>query len=266
MVDPDWHALARRGVMAVDVALTKTNFLRQSGVRAESARIAQLRRALYQPLHGRAIRSRQEVTAVANQVARLASRHAGLRPTATLLEFTAAAAGGLDNYSAFLSGDQLKEIYSQIEGNFVGLGVELKGRDSVGLEIVHVIPDSPAARANIQAGDLITEIDGHSISKMSVDQAAGLLTGEEGSLVRVRVVPPHVVAKGEVVAASTQAARSPFDATIRREHVEVPSLEGIDIVDPAYGLPMSACRCFRSRLAATWNRRCGICTPKGCGA
>ena len=49
-----------------------------------------------------------------------------LPPTATLLEFVAAAANGLDDYSAYLTADQLREVYEQIEGNFVGLGVELK--------------------------------------------------------------------------------------------------------------------------------------------
>ena len=59
------------------------------------------------------------------------------------MEFTSASAGGLDHYSSFLTADQLRDIYSQIEGNFVGLGVELKA-DKGDLQIVHVIPHSPA--------------------------------------------------------------------------------------------------------------------------
>ena len=61
-----------------------------------------------------------------------------------------AAAEGLDDYSSFLTADQLREVYSQIEGNFVGLGVELKAENGA-LLIVHVIPGSPAERAGIVA-------------------------------------------------------------------------------------------------------------------
>jgi len=235
VVDPPWQGLAKRGVASLDVALTKTSFLRHNGIRADAARLKAVRKAIYQPLRNRQVTSREDALAVSQQVAQIAAQHVGLSPTATALEFTASAAGGLDHYSSFLSGDQLKEIYSQIEGNFVGLGVELKSADA-GLEIVHVIPGSPAERAGIEAGDIITRIDGQSIASMSTDEAAGLLTGEEGTQVAVRVVPPHSVAKVASTSAGAPATRQPFDTTVRREHVEVPSLEGIDIIDSASGV------------------------------
>ncbi len=235
VVNPPWVGLAQRGVQSVDVALTKTTFLRHNGVRAEAARINQVRQAIYGPLRSSQINSREHVLAVQNQVAQIASQSLGLSATAVAMEFTAAAAGGLDNYSAFLSGDQLKEIYSQIEGNFVGLGVELKSGPEGGLEIVSVIPGSPAERANIHAGDLITEIDGQSIRDMSTDEAASLLTGEEGTAVRVHVLPVHAVAKANR-SLSAPTTRQEFDVDVRREHVDVPSLEKVSIVDAAYGV------------------------------
>ena len=76
--------------------------------------------------------------AVAGAVARHAQARVGLAPTATYLEFAAAAAGGLDNYSAFLTPGQLKDIFSQIEGNFVGMGVELKAVDgTIRVRVLH---------------------------------------------------------------------------------------------------------------------------------
>ena len=45
---------------------------------------------------------------------------------AVILEFVSGAAAALDEYSGFLTGGQMDELFSQIEGNFVGLGVELK--------------------------------------------------------------------------------------------------------------------------------------------
>jgi len=252
VVDPPWQSLAERGVAAVDVALTKTAFLRHNGVRASKQRLAQLRQAIYQPLRNREFRSRQEVAAVAQQVGRIAAQQVGLRPTATALEFTAAAAGGLDRYSSFLTGIQLKDIYSQIEGNFVGLGVELKAADS-GLEIIHVIPESPAERAKIESGDVITDIDGRSIARMSTDEAAALLTGEEGTYVRVRIVPPRTFAKPNTItlaADTTPAQREPWEVRIRREHVDVPSLEDVGILDAAYGIAYVKIPVFQKTTAS----------------
>ncbi|MCO6042911.1 S41 family peptidase [Aeoliella sp. ICT_H6.2] len=223
---PPWSVLAKRGVQSVDVALTKTNFLRHNGIKADSATVLQTRRAIYAPLRNRQVTSREAAVAVEQQVAQIASQQLGLSRTAVALEFTASAAGSLDHYSAFLSGDQLREIYSQIEGNFVGLGVELKASPEGGLEIVSVIPNSPAERANIQAGDVITMIDNKNITTMSTDEAAGMLTGEEGSFVRVHVVPSK----------TNGLARPAFDVDVRREHVDVPSLEGVEIVDASYGV------------------------------
>ena len=49
-----------------------------------------------------------------------------MSPTAVVLEYLCGATNSLDAYSSYLTPDQLAEVYSQIEGNFVGLGVELK--------------------------------------------------------------------------------------------------------------------------------------------
>jgi carboxyl-terminal processing protease len=217
---PPWQDICRRGATAMDIALSNEDFLRNQGIRVRGQQIEQLRTELKQ-LPGRyAIRSARDAAAIASQEARIAKQRIGLSETATLLEFTSAAAGGLDHYSAFLTADQLRDIYSQIEGNFVGLGVELKA-DSGALLIVDVIPRSPAEQAGIRDGDRITAVDGQPTHSLSTDEAASLLTGEEGSMVRVTVVSPG------------QGAR---DVRVRRASVEVPSLEDVKILDPATGV------------------------------
>ena len=91
--------------------------------------------------------------------AQMAQLHLTMKPAATMMEFTAAMLGGLDEYSSFLSSGQLNDLYSQIEGNFVGLGVELKAADGA-LLIVNVIHNSPAERAGIKPGDKIVSVGG----------------------------------------------------------------------------------------------------------
>src|SRR5205807_583685 len=113
-----------------------------------------------------------------------------------VLEYTSGAAGGLDEYSTFLTADQLNDLYSQIEGNFVGLGVELKAADNA-LLIVNVIHGSPADRGGIKAGDRLTAVAGKATRELTTDQAAELLQGQEGSTVELMAVtgnqPPRQV-------------------------------------------------------------------------
>src|SRR5262249_28314787 len=151
---------------AMDIALVDKNYLTTNNVRATSAQVDQLRGRIQQLVTSSPVATKSDAVNLANQVAMLASRSIGLSQTATFLEFTSPAAGGLDLYPAFLLPDQLRDIYSQIEGNFVGLGVELKA-DKGDLLIVHVTPHSPAEQAGIQANDRITAVDGQETKTLS---------------------------------------------------------------------------------------------------
>lgn len=214
---PPWQNLAARGATAIELALAEPEFCTANNVTLSAEQLARLRRDLYQLISGRPVAGPDDLAQLAAEAARLIESCCGLRQSATLLEFTTAAAGGLDEYSAYLTADQLRDVYSQIEGNFVGLGVELKA-DRGALLIVHVIPGSPAERAGIVDGDRIVAVDGRTTAELSTDEAAAMLSGEEGSSVRV--------------VAETQGQRR--ELVVRREHVEVPSLEDVRIVDAAF--------------------------------
>jgi carboxyl-terminal processing protease len=215
--EPPWQDIAQRGAAAMDIALADETFLRNHGISVRGAQIDQLRSEVLQTPGRYRIASARDASAVASQIAKVAYQRVGLSETASLLEFTSAAAGGLDHYSAFLTADQLRDIYSQIEGNFVGLGVELKA-DQGTLQIVHVIPHSPAEQSGIHDGDRITAVDGQATKTLSTDEAASMLTGAEGSTVRVMV---------------NTAGQAPHEVTVRRASVDVPSLENVQILDPA---------------------------------
>ncbi len=220
---PAWRSLISRGTRALDIALADAEFRKVNQLRISADQLARLRQDLYQRLgqhSARRLASARDAVNVASDMARLVQARTGLPQTATILEFVSAAANGLDDYSAYLTADQLREVYEQIEGNFVGLGVELKA-EAGALLIVHVIPGSPAERAGIVANDRIVAVDGKSTADLSTDEAAAMLTGAEGSWVQVT--------------AYTQG-QQPRVLNIRREHVEVPSLEDVKIVDNDYGI------------------------------
>ena len=220
---PPWQRLAVRGVTAVNVALGDEKFLAANGVEPVAEQLGLMQQDLSELLARRVMTGPDDVAALAAEAARIVQSRSGLSPTASLLEFVSSAAGGLDEYSAYLTSDQLRDVYSQIEGNFVGLGVELKA-DRGALLIVHVIPGSPAERAGIRDGDRIVAVDGRSTADLSTDEAAALLTGAEGSTVRVT---------------TRTAGQADRELSVRREHIEVPSLENANIVDAAFAAAMS---------------------------
>ena len=233
VLNPPWRKLGVRGASAIDLALTDKNFLTANRLQLSPDQLGALRKEIYQLLSSRTLQSSRDLIAFASDVARLNEVRAGLTPTATILEFITAAAEGLDDYSSFLTADQLREVYSQIEGNFVGLGVELKAENGA-LLIVHVIPGSPAERAGILDQDRIVAVDGKSTAELSTDEAASMLTGAEGTYVRVTIY---------------SANTEPRVLNIRREHVDVPSLENAKIVDSDFGIAYVRIPAFQKTTA-----------------
>ncbi|HEX5447265.1 MAG TPA: S41 family peptidase [Pirellulales bacterium] len=227
--NPNWRRLADSGITELEVALADPLFLEANLPQAPKARVERFRHDLRSRVGAQKIDNRHAAVEVAGRAARLCRAELGLAESATIHEFICGAANALDPYSAFLTASQLNEVYSQIEGNFVGLGVELKS-DNGALLIVKVIPGSPAQRAGIAASDRIVAVDGRSTSELSTDQAANLLQGQEGSYVTVTAVT---------------AGQAPRQVRVRREHVEVPSIEDAAIVDSAFGVAYLKLTCFQ---------------------
>ena len=231
---PDYARLVARGRLAMEVALDDAAFNAAHASQATPERRTAYAEQVGRILTTHPVSSRTDAEAVAAWIARAAHSILGIPPAVTLMEMAAAAVGGLDEYSAFLTTGQLEDLYAKIEGNFVGLGVELKTAPD-GLLVVHVIPNSPAQRAGIRAGDHLVGVGGRSIGGLSVDEAAHLLQGPEGSLVTL------AVARGP---------GAPRAVTVRREHVEVPSIEEAVIIDRAAGIARVKLTSFQKTTAA----------------
>jgi carboxyl-terminal processing protease len=220
-VDPvEWSRVMLHGTAALEIALTETSFLQRNLPTADRNRVEQFRLTVHRKISDRPNQSRLDLRSNSAFVADLAASEIGLSRTATVLEFLGGAIATLDPYTRLLSGDQLDEMFSNIEGNFVGLGVELKAeKDS--LRILSVIPGGPADEARLLEGESITRVDSSRTSEMDPDYVADLLRGPEQSSVSIAV-------RG--------FDGKERDLTLRRRLVEVPSVEHSRLIDPARGV------------------------------
>ncbi len=105
--------------------------------------------------------ARDTVTEVAN----LVERELNLSPTTVVFEYVFGGCNCLDDYSNFLTPDRLTDLHGNINGEFVGLGIEMKGDPGKGMFLVNVLPDSPAEQGGLHRGRLHHAIDGYELQK-----------------------------------------------------------------------------------------------------
>ena len=143
-----WRVVAAHGI-PVEIAIAEPLFIARNLPAQDRTAIDQFRRELRSAIGLRAVNSRDDARDAVAAAARLAQQRLEIAPAVVVLEYLCGATNALDPYSAYLTPDQLNEVYAQIEGNFVGLGVELKAQDG-GLVIVRVISGSPAEEAGVR--------------------------------------------------------------------------------------------------------------------
>lgn len=97
-----------------------------------------------------------------------------------------AAAG--DSHTVFLNPDGVKELENDLSGKIGGgIGAEIGLRDNQAT-ILRPLKDSPAAQAGLQAGDVITEVNGKSVEGWNVDRVIQAIRGDVGTKVNVQII------------------------------------------------------------------------------
>jgi carboxyl-terminal processing protease len=112
-----------------------------------------------------------------------------------------------DPYALFYSPSGYKSFQELTSGRFSGIGVWLKKKRGR-LEIVSVLPSTPALRAGLRRGDVLITVGGRSVEEMTVDEAVGRIKGRSGSKVALGVIRDGVLLGFE----------------IRRRSIELPNL------------------------------------------
>jgi carboxyl-terminal processing protease len=116
----------------------------------------------------------------------------------------------LDPHSAYMNEKEFADLSTQTKGEFGGLGLEVTQENGI-VKVESPIDDTPAAKANLKSGDLITHIDGEPIVGIPLNDAVTKMRGAAGTQIKLTVRHGE---KGE-----------PFDVTLTREIIKVPSVK-----------------------------------------
>ena len=94
--------------------------------------------------------------------------------------------GGLDPHSSYMDPKDFKDMQITTRGEFGGLGLEVTQESGV-LKVITPIDDTPAARAGVKPGDLITALNGQTVQGLSVNEAVDRMRGEPGSKITLTI-------------------------------------------------------------------------------
>ena len=125
---------------------------------------------------------------------------------------------GLDPHSQYFDKKTFKEFREGTTGKFVGVGIEIGMEDGL-VKVVSPIEGSPAFRAGIKSGDLITKIDDTVVKGLSMDQAVKRMRGEPNTKV--------------VLTLFRKSETRSFPVTIVREEIRQQSVRS-KVIEPGY--------------------------------
>ncbi len=215
------HQLAH-GTESLYFALSNEKFLNRNLPHFDSTRVTHVRRTLRDAYWNKQVTSHDHARRTVAELCDLTQRELGLAPAALVMEYVFGGCNSLDDYSSYLTPGKLDDLYSNIDGEFVGIGIEMKAEAGKGLLLINVLSESPAEEAGALAGDLIVGINGSDSRKMSTEEAAQLLQGTQGTRLQLTLADP-----------ATGAERV---ATLTRRAVKVKSIPVARIIDRANGI------------------------------
>ena len=116
----------------------------------------------------------------------------------------------LDPFSQFLEPDAYKEMKTETEGEFGGIGIRISSKNEW-LTVITPLPGTPAYKAGILPEDRIIKVDNKSIYKISVEEAIKFLRGAPGTKVTVTI--------------AREGVKEPIDFTLTREIIKIETIQ-----------------------------------------
>lgn len=113
-----------------------------------------------------------------------------------------------DPYTVFFEPPVSKKFQEEIAGAFGGVGIEIGKRDGA-ITVIAPIKDSPAAKADIKAGDKVLKVDKKSTENLAIEDVVNLIRGKQGTKVVLTIF----------------SAGKTRDVELMRDKIKVPSLK-----------------------------------------
>jgi len=135
-----------------------------------------------------------------------------------LTEAISGMVASLDPHSSYLDKKAFKELREGTQGRFVGLGIEVGMEDGY-VKVISPIEDSPAYKAGLKAGDLITRLDSTPVKGMTLDEAVKRMRGEPNTKITLTV--------------ARKDEDKPLMITIMRQEIRVQSVKS-KVIEPGY--------------------------------
>ena len=124
----------------------------------------------------------------------------------------------LDPHSGYLTAKSYQDMQVQTRGEFGGLGIEVTMEQGL-VKVVSPIDDTPAFRAGLQPGDLITHLDGEQVMGLTLAEAVERMRGRVGSEIKLTI---------------RRAAQEPFEVTLKRDVIRIRSVRSRVIDNTGY--------------------------------
>src|SRR6202790_703434 len=112
----------------------------------------------------------------------------------------------LDPHSRYMNDKAWREMQETTHGEFGGLGIEVTMEDGV-IKVVAPMDDTPAAKAGIMSGDLVTQIDDEAVQGLTLEQAVNKMKGPVNTKTRLTII--------------RKGAEAPINVSIVREIIHV---------------------------------------------
>jgi carboxyl-terminal processing protease len=113
---------------------------------------------------------------------------------------------GLDAHSSYMNAKAFKDMQIQTKGEFGGLGIEVSEDKGI-IKVVSPIDDTPAARAGIKPGDIITALDGKTVIGLSLNDAVDRMRGPPNSKI--------------ILTIKRQDVEKPLEVSLTRETIKI---------------------------------------------
>jgi carboxyl-terminal processing protease len=115
-----------------------------------------------------------------------------------------------DPYTRFMDPEAFRRMQEDTSGSFTGIGALLEDAPG-GARIVRPLPNSPASRAGLKAGDIIIAVDGKSLERVALDEAVRMIRGPRFTKVTLTI--------------RREGEPNPLTFTIQRDLVESPTVD-----------------------------------------